>query len=582
MRIAVYARVSDDLQREKQTVESQLAEVRQFANEQTWPLDEQHIYIDDGYSGFYFERPALDRLRDAARDGLVDLLLVHDPDRLARRYAYQVLLLEEFQRWGVEVRFLKQPPPDNPEQLLLVQIQGAIAEYERARILERTRRGRLYWARQGRPVSSHVPYGYRYLRHHPREPPSIEVDETEAERVREIFRLYVEQRWPDRQIAIQLTAQGVIPPMGRTSDWDPTSVAVILKNEAYLGSWFLNRYRTQSDPGGSRPRTVERPREEWIPISVPPLIDGEHFSKAQEIRDQRQQSSVRALRHHDTHLLRRLVVCGSCQRKMTAANNRPERTYYRYYWCRGSDPHKIRKRSSFCPHPTVHAPPLDALVWNDVVALLTDPDLLLTAWQEQQGKKTLLTEDVVSQEKRQVKRQIAAVGQQRDRLLVAYEQGTIELEELSCRRKILEGKARELQRRLENLDRDYREGMAFSELRANLDEVCRKVATGLEKMRMSQRMKLCSQLIDKVVVDGHSAEIHYKFPVSSDCNRGGEAVDAIVQAKRHLPLLRRKTRRCLRRVSQGRAARSCRPLALDLHDSKDASPLLHAPSRALG
>src|SRR3990172_4547660 len=158
MRLAVYARVSDDVQKEKQTIESQLAEVRQFAKEQNWTLDEQHIYADNGYSGFYFERPALDHLRDAAREGLVDLLLVHDPDRLARRYAYQVLLLEEFERWGVKVRFLKQSPPDNPEQLLLVQIQGAIAEYERARILERTRRGRLYWARQGRPVSSHVPY----------------------------------------------------------------------------------------------------------------------------------------------------------------------------------------------------------------------------------------------------------------------------------------------------------------------------------------------------------------------------------------------------------------------------------------
>ena len=206
MRVAVYARVSDDLQKEKQTIESQLAEVRQFAKEQNWSLDEQHIYADDGYSGFYFERPALDRLRDAARDGLVDLLLIHDPDRFSRRYAYQVLLLEEFQRWGVEVRFVKQPPPDSPEQQLLVQIQGAVAEYERARIMERTRRGRLYWARQGRPVSSQVPFGYRFQRRRDlNEPPSVEVDEHEAEVLREIFRLYAEENWPVRQIVIHLT-----------------------------------------------------------------------------------------------------------------------------------------------------------------------------------------------------------------------------------------------------------------------------------------------------------------------------------------------------------------------------------------
>ena len=157
MRVGIYARVSDDQQKEKQTIESQLAEVRQFAREHDWLVDEQHIYTDDGESGFYLDRPALDRVRDAARDGLIDLLLVHDPDRFSRKYAYQVLLLEEFQRWGVEVRFLKQPPGETPEQKLLVQIQGVIAEYERARIMERTRRGRLFWARQAGPSSRMSP-----------------------------------------------------------------------------------------------------------------------------------------------------------------------------------------------------------------------------------------------------------------------------------------------------------------------------------------------------------------------------------------------------------------------------------------
>lgn len=105
------------------------------------------------------------------------MILILDPDRLSRKYAYQVLLLEEFKRWEVAIRFLRQPPPDNPEQQLLIQIQGVITEYERARIMERTRRGRLYWARQGRLVSARVPYGYRYIRQNRKEPPSVEVDE---------------------------------------------------------------------------------------------------------------------------------------------------------------------------------------------------------------------------------------------------------------------------------------------------------------------------------------------------------------------------------------------------------------------
>lgn len=333
MRVAVYARVSDPKQREQQTIESQLAEVRQFAKEHEWPLDEQHIYADDGHSGFYFDRPALDRLRDAARDGLIDLLLVHDPDRLARRYAYQVLLLEELERWGVEVRFLKQPPPDSPEQRLLVQIQGAIAEYERARIMERTRRGRLFWARQGRPVSAKVSYGHRYLRPNQNEPPTVEIDLVEAKALEEIFHFYVDQRWSLRQIALHLTTEGVPTPTGKASVWDPSSVGFILQNEAYLGSWFLNRYCTRPDSPQHRPRQQQRPREEWIPVSVPQLLDAELFAKAQQIRQERSEDPTNGyhpLSHPDTHLLRRLVVCGSCEHKMSAVNNKSAQTY-RYY-----------------------------------------------------------------------------------------------------------------------------------------------------------------------------------------------------------------------------------------------------------
>ena len=539
MRVAVYARVSDDQQREKQTIESQLSEVRQFAKENHWPLEQQHLYIDDGHSGFYFDRPALDRLRDAARDGLIDLLLVHDPDRLSRRYAYQVLLLEELQRWGVEVRFLKQPPPDSPEQRLLVQIQGAIAEYERARIMERTRRGRLFWARQGRPVNAKVPFGYRYRPRNRNEPPSIEVDPAESEVVREIFRRYVEDRWTHRQIALQLTAEGVPTPTGKVSYWDPSSVGVILQSEAYLGTWFLNRYRTSSDSGGAHQPVTKRPREEWIPIAVTPLIDAQLFAQAREIRQQRQHDphyGFHPLRYPDTHLLRRLVVCGSCQHKMIAFNSNAGRGY-RYYWCRGTDTRRVRKDRSDCPHPTVLAAGLDDLVWSDVMALLTDPKLLLAAWQEQHGRGELRYREVIEVETRQLKKQLADAQQQRHRLLIAYEQGAIELEELSSRRKSLDHKSQALQHRLQRLEQENQEGTALDNLGENLGTVCRALTSGLGKMGMPQKMKLCSQLIERVVVDDHSAEIHYRFPVSTHCNPRGERGGLQLQAAWLLPEL---------------------------------------------
>lgn len=524
MRIAIYVRVSDDAQKEQHTIESQLAELRQFAKEQQWSLDEQHIYIDDGHSGFRFDRPALDRLRDAVRDGLIDLLLILDPDRLARNFAYQYLLLEEFERRGIEVRFIKQPPPDSPEQRLLVQIQGVIAEYERARIMERTRRGRLFWARQGRPVSSHVPYGYRYVQRNGNQPPYIEVDSAEAEIVREIFHRYVDHQWTSLQIALHLSAKGVPTPTRRNADWDPSSVIVILRCEAYLGSWFQNRYQTQYEPATGRPHTVQRPREEWIPMSVTPLIESQLLAKAQQILDKRNQDPTcgpRPLRNPDSHLLRHLVVCGSCGYKMTALNSNGGRGY-RYYWCRGPDPRRIRKERVFCPYPTLDAQQLDEMVWSDAVSLLSDPDLLLAAWKEQSGNGALLNADPMEEEKRQLKKQHSDAQQQRRRLLIAYEQEAIELEELVSRRNVLDEKIQEVQRRLQILERQQQASVGLYNIGEKVEAVCRELATGVEEMNMPQKMKLCSQLIERVVVDDHSAEIHYRFPVSTNCNTRGE------------------------------------------------------------
>jgi len=126
------------------------------------PTDE---YVDEGFSGGTLQRPALERLRDRVAEGGVDRLYVHSPDRLVRRYAYQVVLLDEFASQRVEVVFLQGPQGDRPEDALLVQVQGVIAEYERAKILERNRRGKRHRVRTGlvNPLSG-APYGYQYVR----------------------------------------------------------------------------------------------------------------------------------------------------------------------------------------------------------------------------------------------------------------------------------------------------------------------------------------------------------------------------------------------------------------------------------
>src|SRR4051812_4952302 len=204
MRAAIYARVSTERQERQQTIASQLSALRDWASTHDHVLADAHVFRDEGYSGSRLDRPGLDGLRDAVRDAAVDVVAVFSPDRLARKYAYQVLLLEELRRVGCEVVFLHHPISDNPNDQLLLQIQGAIAEYERAVLAERFRRGKLQKARDGHIISSKAPYGYRYEARHGAVPARLVVDEAEAAMVRQLYAWVLEDGLTIRQCTKRL------------------------------------------------------------------------------------------------------------------------------------------------------------------------------------------------------------------------------------------------------------------------------------------------------------------------------------------------------------------------------------------
>src|ERR1700752_1177006 len=162
---AIYARVSSEQQREEHTIASQTEALIEFAKTHELEVPKEWVFEDEGYSGTTLERPGLERVRDLAAEGQIQVVLVYSPDRLSRKYAYQILLIEELARHGVETRFLNAPQAATAEDQLLVQFQGMIAEYERAQILERSRRGKRHRARAGEiSVMTNAPYGYRYIR----------------------------------------------------------------------------------------------------------------------------------------------------------------------------------------------------------------------------------------------------------------------------------------------------------------------------------------------------------------------------------------------------------------------------------
>src|SRR3989454_3858998 len=205
---AIYARVSSDRQKENHTIASQTAALIEYAQKNGYSVPPEWVFQDEGYSGAILVRPGLEALRDLAAEGQIAAALVYSPDRLSRKYAYQVLLSEELSRGGVELIFVKAPAGATPEDQLLLQFQGMIAEYERAQIAERCRRGKRHRARAGViNVLSAAPYGYRYVKKTEAAQAYYQVVESEAEVVRKVFAQFTTEGLSIRTIAQQLNAQ---------------------------------------------------------------------------------------------------------------------------------------------------------------------------------------------------------------------------------------------------------------------------------------------------------------------------------------------------------------------------------------
>src|SRR5215213_10192243 len=331
-------------------------------------------------------RPA--RPRRAARrvrDGAVGCVAVLSPDRLARRYAYQVLLLEEFRRAGCEVAFLHRPISDDPNDQLLLQIQGAIAEYERAVLGERFRRGKLQKARDGHYLCGRAPYGYRYVPRRGTAPGHLVVEEAEADLVRTLYGWLIDERMTIRQILKRLNTGPYLPRSGRHA-WSPSTVHHILADPIYAGTAYANRYSyvPAAKPRVRRgPRTGEatcrrlKPREQWIAIPVPALVDADTWDRAQAQLARNAALSFRNNAKHD-YLLRCLRTCEACGLAMygitRAATARLPQS--QYYECHGKDC-ILSARTSVCPSRAVKAETIEHAVWEHVAGLLAEPAQLL-------------------------------------------------------------------------------------------------------------------------------------------------------------------------------------------------------------
>jgi len=511
VRAALYARVSTERQADRGTIGSQLSVLREHITAAGDELVGE--YVDDGQSGARLDRPGLDALRDAAEAGLVERVWCLSPDRLARAYAYQVLVLDELDRFGVTVTFTDSPglAADDPQSVLLTQVQGVIAEYEKAKIAERYRRGKLFRARAGEIVTWKASYGYRRIArsaatgqaHH-------EVYEPEAAVVRRIFTDRA-AGITVREICRRLNADGVPSPTGKPT-WGTSTLWRLLRNEAYVGQVYYNRTESVPDRRPTRRnRSVPRDRAEWIPIDCPRIISDELFQAASRVAtDNTKWSPRRAV--PGEWLLKGLVKCGVCGVGTNCHTMRGRNgTWHRYYYCRNHDPLRAGGEQHRCPERNIRADALDAFVFDHIRAAITHPEQLLAGEQAVTLHTPIPDDELLSAELARLDRKIDAADTERRRLIDLYQGGFIDLPEMQRRATEVASRRNELQHKRTSLA-DERTALARdNQLRRRVHDFAARIHAIIDTLDDTQKQQLLRLLIEDVRVTGWHVQIRLRI-----------------------------------------------------------------------
>jgi site-specific DNA recombinase len=510
---AMYVRVSTIQQKEEETIESQKAVLSVFAKDKGFEIPSGLVFEDNGVSGSTLARPSLDKLRDYASEGVFDHLFVLSPDRLSRKYAYQVLLIEEFKKYDVKVVFRSSPSQNTPEEIMLLQMQGMFAEYERAQITERTRRGRKHKAKNGAiSVLSKASYGYRYIKNPLENQAYLEVHDKEASIVKTIFNLYVKDRLSILGIKAHLEKLGVFSPTGLTT-WCTRTINSILSNSSYRGLAYYGK-NEKCDPDPMRlpsrrvriePRTKpkracrKRDKSEWIGIPVPAIVEEGIFELAQELLERNKQLSSRNTK--EPSLLQGLISCKECgycfQKVMSGKKSRG----YHYYAC--------SRKDKKCSNPRIRLGDLDDAVWKSLIKMLESPELIK---EEVSRRIAEIKNEPLRLKQGQLGKKLASLNNESNRLLDAFQAGHIEINELGKR-------TSELRREMNNIKREMVEDSGLS--REQLLEITEAVECFSKQLKKTQtdlsieeKRKILRMLVKEIQIGKDGIVINHILPIN--------------------------------------------------------------------
>ena len=523
LQVAIYARVSSEQQVEAGTIESQLAALRDRLAKDGFDLSEELTFIDHGYSGATLLRPALEQVRDVVALEGIDRLYVLSPDRLSRKYAYQVLLVDEFKRAGCEMVFLNRSLGQSPEDDLLLQVQGMIAEYERAKIMERSRRGKRHAAQTGKvAVLSGAPYGYHYVtKQDGGGQARYEIIPEEADAVRQIFHWVGVERVSIGEVCRRLGQQGRRTRTGK-SYWDRSAVWGMLKNPAYKGKAAFGktkagpvRPRLRAQRGRSmQPRsgvsTYDIAPEQWISIPVPALVEEALFDQVQQqLAENRQRARQR--KRGARYLLQGLLTCSQCGYAYygKAVSNKSAKgkvRSYAYYRCIGTDGYRFGGER-ICDNLQVRTDKLDEVVWQEVCALLQDGARLRQEYQRRLERPRRDDQDYQAKQA-----QLAKVRQGMARLIDSYTEGFIEKHEFQPRIRRLRERVIDLEQQAHQIADEVALRAEMRLIITRLEQFSARVKDGLAEADWSLQCELIRTLVGRVEVGKEEVNVVFRIP----------------------------------------------------------------------
>jgi site-specific DNA recombinase len=528
MRAALYARVSTDRQAEKFGISSQIEALRKRCQKKSWTqvLDgDSDTFIDDGYSGAELDMPALNRLRQAAREGRVDVVLSYDPDRLSRKLFHQMILADEFEKQGIKLEFITQDMGTSPEDRMFFNMRGLVAEYEREKIRERTMRGSREKARQGKLVSAGaIPFGFSYNK----EKSTLEEDTEKAKMTRLIFYTFASENLSLRSLADKLNRLHIPTPRGGDR-WRASTLGLMLRNEAYTGKMYQFRkyhvepkHRRKSLSKSKKTSIALRPKDEWILVNVPPLITVEMFEAVQRKLEKNAALSRRNTKRQ--YLLSGLLYCSRCGGRMGRHATHGV-TYYRCY--RQGNPDRFPVGSDNkpqpCSCPEIKTEIIEAEVWDTICQLIKDPDLLTRELHHLSAGYSQ-TKEILEQELQICQARLKTIPQEIKRLVEGYRKGLYADFMMREDMELIEKEQGELETRKVELERQLSRRLQTKKHEASIRKMIEKLNTGLSNLDFKGKQQLLRLLIEKVVYDGQNIEIQTIIPLGEQLHpvcRGG-------------------------------------------------------------